>query len=176
MEELSQVSNPCLRGKLTLSLVLVVALNCGCQHNDTESVVLKQKETVLKQLDELYSQYINGGQNTARQRLLSSISILENATCLDNGDRAQLLSLEYSRLAVMDHKVGEKVAEDAYVLCAQYWQLKTSELSGEPLKASMEKVKRLDIEEQTALVEKMDKRFRGGKLAEYNQLKEGRRP
>src|SRR5580765_5638620 len=94
MEELSQVSNPCLRGKLTLSLVLVVALNCGCQHNDTESVVLKQKETVLKQLDELYSQYINEGQNTARQRLLSSISILENATCLDNGDRAQLLSLE----------------------------------------------------------------------------------
>ena len=165
-----------LRGHLTASLVLILVANCGCKRNDAELDVLMQRVTTLRKLDDLYYQYVNGDRNTARQCLLNAVDLLEKASCFENRVRAQLLSLEYSRLAVMEHKLGEKGADDAYLLCAQYWQLKSFELSNEPLQAAIEKVKRLNIEEVTSLVERMDRKLHGGKLADYNQVIEQRRP
>jgi hypothetical protein len=46
---------------------------------------------------------------------------------------------------------------------------KALELSKESVTEAIEKVRQLDIEKQTLLVEDMDKKLHGGKLASYNQ-------
>jgi hypothetical protein len=152
--------------------ILILTASCGYKRNDTEVDILRNRVVALKKLDDLYQRYVNGDRNTAVQCLLSSIDLLEGAVCFNNRDRTQLLSLEYARLAVMEHKLGEKGADDAYLLCAQYWQLKTFELSNVSPQVAIENVKHCNIEEQTSLVEKMDIGIHG-RLADYNRTIDG---
>lgn len=152
-----------------VSFMFLLIENCGCRRNAPKLDSTLQRVATLKQLDDLYYQYVTGDRNTAARALSNGISLLESSSCFANSDRAQLLNLEYSRLAVMEHKLGEKGADDAHLFCAQYWQLKTDEMDNEPLQTEMEKIKRLNIEDAVALVEAMDKKLHGGKLANYNQ-------
>ena len=123
----------------------------------------------MSELDTLYYQYVNGDAGKARDSLLTGVTILEKASCFEESTHAGLLSLEYSRLAVLENKAGDKLAAEAYLLSAQYWQLKDHELSNSSAGAAMAKVKALDMQEATRFVEKMDRGLHAGELANYNK-------
>jgi hypothetical protein len=146
----------------------------GCSSNQKTSSVKSaddQREFILKELDSIYYKYAKGDVNQARLSLLHGVNLLEKASCFKEDDQAGLLSLEYSRLAVLESKAGDNSASQAFLLSAQYWQLKNFELSNNSPGEAMEKVKAFNIHEITSFVERMDKTILNGKFAEYNYAK-----
>lgn len=124
---------------------------------------------VMKQIDALYFNYANDEPTAAEKSLLKSIDILEKSSCFDNSEREGLICLEYSRLAVMAHKLGKKDEEEAYLLSAKYYQLKCLESANIALHEAIKVVNQMNVDHQTLLIEKMDKNLHNGKLATYNQ-------
>jgi transcriptional accessory protein Tex/SPT6 len=125
------ISNP--RLYLAALLAAIVWANSGCRRSDAQFKELNQRVNTLSKLDDIYNQYVAGNRTEAKKCLLSGVELLENSSCFEENARAQLLSLEYSRLAVMEHKLGDNNAQDAYLLCAQYWQLKPLNYRKNPL-------------------------------------------
>jgi hypothetical protein len=161
------IINATLAILVTSFIVLVLAV-WEVNHNVSAISNLQDSVHTMKQLDDLYYGYVNEDVESARQYMLRSVSVIEKSSCFDESNRAGLLNLEYSRLAVLEYKVGTKGASEAFILCSQYWELRSLELSGMSPEAAMQKIHEANMQGRIDAVEKMDRRLHGGRLANYN--------
>src|SRR5947207_15989225 len=83
-----------------------------------------------------------GNVSNARASLLAAAQLLENGTVLEPNGRCELLAKTYFRLYVLETRVADENAADAFVIKAKYWSIKRGELQGVPIGQIMDELKR----------------------------------
>jgi hypothetical protein len=160
-----------------LLAIFAAALFVGCESKQpTPKSREIPRESALMEIDRCYSNYVNGTVDIARTNLLAAANYLEKSSCFEEADRATMLWLEYSRLTVLENKVGNPDLAEVYLMKAKFWDLRNSELLGKSPKVMIDSMKLFDLMKCKELVEKIDKGLHSGELANYNRVKAGVTP
>jgi hypothetical protein len=146
--------------------VAMVALLLGCGPKEDSGASANIE--VGARFVELYDRYVQGDEAEARASLLATVDMLEGAELPKRDAVAHGLWLTFSRLHVLESRLGNLLLADAYLLKARYWYLRKLELSGEPLNEAMEHVSKwFTPEECKRIVDGFDIRNTGGAGANY---------
>lgn len=139
-------------------LLLLILCSCARQHD----------EIVIDQCHVLYSSYMDGGIDQARQSMLGIITLLENRTLSRPGDTAHGLWLAYARLHVIKRYAKNSNLAAAYLLEVRSWYLKKLELTGTQTDEAMKLVDRFDSSKCVEMVDNLDGKTTGGKGPKYS--------
>ena len=121
-----------------------------------------QQHELLNEKDKLYRAYLAADVLHARQILEQTVKLLENEKVLERVGLARDLFQEYSRLYVLDKRVGNEDSAEVELIKARYWLVCVSEFSGLPSNKVMENVRPANASDILAMVDKQDKLATGG--------------
>jgi hypothetical protein len=128
--------------------------------------------TLIRQLGNLHSNYLEGDLHQARRSLEESLQVCEQLPWPPG--RAEGLFLTYCRLYTLDKRAGDG-QEEPDLIKARYWGLRMHEISPEPIdKASY--VTNLTGDNFIKRVDKQDRDKTDGRGPRYLQLLEAKQP
>jgi hypothetical protein len=122
-----------------------------------------------KRSDELYTVYLNGKRYEAKQSLVDTLQLIENAGLGPSG-KATCLFGTYARLYALEKRTGnEDLAEEALVQ-ARYWDLRDDELGGKIPEKAGARIKTVTGAKVLEFVDRWDKAHGDGKGPRYLSL------
>lgn len=150
-------------------LIVVLGISAGLFGCHSPSGKLIRQREITKQSEELGRRYLEADVDNARQCLLQDAKLLEEGTVLEPIGRAQLLSLTYLRLYVLERRVGNDAPAQANLIKAQYWSLKKGELTEVTIKEAIRQINEFSATRITEYIDEFDRRHNGGKAPQYLQ-------
>lgn len=136
----------------------------GCSRHDKTFLEQKRITDASNQLDR---DYLQGDVNRARDSLEKNAELLEKGKVLEAYGRSILLDVVYSRLYVLEKRVGNNAAAEASLIKQRFWSLNTKELSGEDTEHAVAEVDEMDSGKLFDLVNRVDEKENGGRVAAY---------
>jgi hypothetical protein len=144
--------------------IVLTGLQIGCQREELSA----SPRLIREQHQKFVRQYFQGDATQAKASLEQAVRLLENETALTPLGQADLLSLDYDRLYVLETRIGNESAANIYWVKARSWNIKSMEsvnLSSDQVKARI--VTYSAAQRIVAEVDKIGKAENNGNLPNY---------
>jgi hypothetical protein len=111
-----------------IALVVCAVVGCagGCSTEHSEAV---KQLAFVHEGESFFVPYLTGNAEQARQSLKQTIQFFEESNILDPSGQADILTLDYDRLYVLEKRTGNKSGAEVALIKARYWRIRGLELN-----------------------------------------------
>jgi hypothetical protein len=145
------------------SIFFTFIFGCSGEHSQ-----FSNKAAFNKLENEVFSSYLTGDADQAKQSVNQMIRLSENTHAIDESSRAGILFLNYYRLYVLEQRCGNKSEADIALIRGRYWRIKNLELENFSDADIADKIESETPERIVKIVDDFDMGSNSGKLPAYS--------